>query len=193
MFISIVKSIFEVFAKTFEFLIQKVNDNCVLFIANDFDIIITYDDRENEIYIDFDLSKYINSKQYSQELQFPVLLNLNKICMYLEISLSDFLNDKNLNLEERVRLKFKQFEIVWNELMQHENYKDILWSILLKERIELKNSNELQNLKNIIAKAHNLFKKHEYEKTIELLRPHFDYLGEYDKKIFEYSLKKTGH
>ena len=192
MFLEQVKSIFGDFASRYEFLVKIISDNYILFIANDFDIIVSYDNREDEIYIDFDLSRYFKIKEYSHELKFPVLLNIDNVCKHLEIPISDFIKDRSLSLEERVNLKFKQLIIVWNYLIQNKNYKDILSNILVEERIELKKYNELQNLKSIIAKAHDLFKTREYEKTIELLGPHIEKLGEHDKKILEYSLKKTG-
>ena len=80
MFSEYIESIFKNFATKYKFLISIIQINYVLLIGKEFDIVISYDDREDELFICFDLSKYIKLKSYSNELQFPVLLDSEVVC-----------------------------------------------------------------------------------------------------------------
>lgn len=193
MFTKTVKSIFSKFVESyrFTFLTNEIINNQVILNSIDFDIIISYDEREDEIYIDFDMSRYMKAKKYHSELQFPLYLNIDLICQKLNVLLSDCLDNKNRSLEERLKSKFNIFQIVWDELRKQNNYKGLLIDMLIEERVSLNELNLFQNLKDVISNAHDYFKSHEYEKVISLLTPHNGILNEYDKKILDYSIKKV--
>lgn len=193
MFKEIVKLIFGEFVELymFNFVTNELLSNQVILTSTDFDIIISYDEREDEIYIDFDLSRYMESKKYTEELQFPLYLNLDVICQSTNIRTADSCDYKKNSLEERIKVKFNLFQIIWIELVKQKNYKDVLSDMLILERIRLKELNLIQSLKAVLAKAHDFFKSHEYEKVVSLLTPHREILSEYDKKILIYSMKKV--
>ena len=190
MFSTQVIIIFGNFASKNDFLIKEINHTCVNLVATDFDIIVSYDDREDEIYIDFDLSKYFKIIEYPQELQFPIFLNIDNVSKHMEVSSSSFIDNKRLQLMERLKIKFEKFEIIWDNLILNEDYEDFLSSILIKERIEMRKISDLQNMKTNLEKARNLFKTNDYKRVIELLSPHKEKLSAYDLKILKYSLKK---
>lgn len=192
MFSTLAKSTFAVFADANGFSDKVVDDTYILLSSLDFDIIVSYDQRENEVSVDFDLSRYSIPKKHLEEMQFPVLLNINSVSKYLGISVSDFMDDRHLSLEERVRLKLLHLEAIWNRIGQNQSTKDVLSSMLMDDRIQFRKEVEQQHLKRTVAKAHSCFKAHEYEKTIDLLKGHREQLSEYDRKILEYSLKRIG-
>ncbi|MFN5309306.1 MAG: hypothetical protein ACK5C0_07610 [Candidatus Kapaibacterium sp.] len=192
MFINTVKQIFSEFVELhgFTFIENEFTSNQVVLKSTDFNILISYDEREDEIYIDFDLSTYMKLDKNYEGLQFPLYLNFEVIHQHTDIFSLDMYSCKNYTLEERVKIKFNIFKSFWSEFEKEKNYKDILSSILFEERIRLKDLNYQKNLKKIIIKAHDFFKSHEYGKVISLLTPHREFLSEYDKKILDYSMKK---
>lgn len=190
MFSEYIESIFKNFANKYKFLISTIQINYVVLIGKEFDIVTSYDDREDELFIGFDLSKYNKLKNYSNELQFPVLLDSEVVCKIYNTLIPILEIDKNLNFEEQISIKYKRFEVLWNELIKHENYSDVLLNTLIEQRIEFKNLKDREAFNLILIKAHNLFKNHEYENTVELLMPFKERLNEYYKKILDYSLNK---
>lgn len=191
MFSKEVELIFGEFVKKNKLFVKVETNNYVLLIDNDFDIVVSYDNREDEVFTGFDLSRYLERKGGTSDLQFPMFLDIDSVCEYWAIPVG-FPSSKNLSLEEKISFKLKQLEIVWNSFIGRRNYKDSLIELLLRERIKLKEANDSQELHALIGNAHDSFKLRDYKKTVELLRPHLDKLSEYDKKIFEYSIKKVG-
>lgn len=189
MFSELVELMFNDFANANGLLVKKETNNYVLLVDNDFDIVVSYDEREDEVFTGFDLSRYLERLRYPDDLQFPMFLSIGNVCEHWGIKVG-ISNDKNLSLEDRVLLKLKQLEIIWHTFVGRQNFKDILAELLLGERIKLKEATDLQKLNSLIGKAHDFFKLKDYKRTVELLTPHIDKLSEYDKKIFEYSLKK---
>jgi hypothetical protein len=192
MFSETIKIIFEKFSKLNNFSCKAKDENWIVLISKDFDILITYDPRESEISINFDLAKYFKQKKYPNELQFPLLLDLNILCSYLLISMKDFQDIATPSFQERIKVKYRQFIIAWNQLMDTPGYKDVLSEVLIEERKKLKAILELEKEKKILEKAHGLFKTKKYVQVVDLLDPLRDKLNEYYKKVLDYSLKMKG-
>jgi hypothetical protein len=79
---------------------------------------------------------------------------------------------------------------IWDKILRHKDYKDLLATLLINERVKMKQLKELDKMKKEIAIAHELFKSKNYKKTYELLVQYKGSLSEYDKKVLNYSYKQ---
>ena len=190
MFSDYVKMIFDDSLKKDGFTFREINKDRTIFSSNDFDILITYDEREENIYIDFDLSRYFEKKKYPNKLQFPIYLNIDNIYTQLGYSLNDFSNTKGGNIDDRLKLKYRQFIFIWKEILSHEEYTEFLSTLLINERLRLKDINHLNEVRRNIDIAHKLFKSKNYDKVYQILVQYKEHLNEYDKKILDYAIRK---
>jgi hypothetical protein len=187
MFSEKVKELFTQTLPKDTFQLKKINEWNSIFTSTDLDILITYDEREHEIYVNLDLSKYFKLKNYLNELQFPLYLNVDIVYNHLK----GFRNESTVStLAEGLKIKYSQFTLAWNELIRNPDYKEILADLLKEERKKLKAQIQLEQIQKLLDLAHISFKAKDYKKTIDLLNPIKDNLGKYDKEILNYSLKK---
>lgn len=192
MFSNIVLLAFKEFIETnkLSFLKYSLNENYVILSTIYFDILVSYDEREDEIYIDFDIERSAENQTYAQKCQFPLYLSLEAICKHLFIQQFNFDNDKSITLQDRLKLKFDLIQTAWNELIKLGNYKEVLSDMLIKERNMLRNINESQQLKTIINRAKDYFKLKRFEEVVLLLNSYKEELNAPEQKILDYSIKK---
>ncbi len=190
MFLTLVKNIFGKFALSNDFLIKEVQENYSILYSKDFDIVLSYDDRDNEINIDFDLSRYNKVKENPQNIGIPVFLNIDLVLNYYKIQKDKFSDDKTKGLQTRLEIQFLKLETIWSILNKQLEYKDILSEQLLSLRKQYNAINENQKKTITIEKASKFFKEKKFNKVVEMLLPIKEDLNNHDLKVLNLSIKK---
>jgi hypothetical protein len=171
-----------------EFVIISNNSNSVSMVDNELEIIIYHDVVEEEINIYFGLTKYFKTKMNVIKYDNPTLVHMEKLAEYLDIDLFDCNVNTKLNMDNMIKVRRDQLDMVWLRLRTLDNYVNKLLEIILRERAKLLNLKEIQhfNFKNI--KESELFKPLNYKKNIRLLFSHKNKLNGYDLKTLYYSM-----
>ena len=193
MFLTLVKKIFGKFALSNTFLIKEVQENYSILYSKDFDIVVSYDDRDNEINVDFDLSRYHKVKENPHNIGIPVFLNIDPVLNYCKVQKDKFCDDKTKDLQTRLEIQFLKLEAIWNILKKQSEYKDILSEELLNLRKKYNKKNENIKKTSPIEKAKKLFKEREFDKVVELLLPIKEELNNHDLKVLDLSIKRMNY